>query len=65
MRTQRATRTPGKKVVGGGVSSTAPLHATIQGSAPLDDGAGSAIVLYNGSSAPINAYAWATCVNAS
>lgn len=53
----------GKRVVGGGLSSTLPDSARIVESAPLDDGIGWSAGVHNDGTSTITAYAWAACVN--
>jgi hypothetical protein len=55
---------PGKKVVGGGVSSNDPYYARVVESAPQDNGAGWWIGLRNQNSSTLGAYAWAVCATA-
>jgi hypothetical protein len=55
---------PGKKVVGGGVSSVDLSAARVVESAPLDDGTGWWIGLRNEKGSGLLAYAWAVCVTA-
>jgi hypothetical protein len=55
----------GKKVLGGGVSSTNFSVARIALSAPLNDGLGWVGAAYNDGSNPITAYVWAICAHVS
>lgn len=52
---------PGKKVVGGGVSSGAPSQALVVESAPMDQGVGWGVGMKNSGSGSISAFAWAVC----
>jgi len=54
---------PGKKAVGGGVSSTLPLVVRITESAPLNGGVGWNAGVYNAGTSAISAYGWAACVS--
>lgn len=51
----------GKKVLGGGVSSTEPGLVYIRESAALDFGAGWYVGIYNDKATAQNSYAWAVC----
>ena len=51
----------GKKVLGGGVSSTEPNFVTVRESAALDNGAGWWVGVLNSKVTAQNSYAWAVC----
>ncbi len=55
----------GKKVIGGGVSSSDPYYSRVLESAPLNEGRGWLIGLANTTSIQITGYAWAVCATAS
>ena len=54
----------GKKVTGGGVSSTEPNFITVRESAALNDGAGWAVGVYNDKATAQTSYVWAVCITA-
>jgi hypothetical protein len=56
----------GQKVLGGGVSSTNPLAATVAESAPtIEEPMGWGVAMFNNASTTIAAYAWAICASVS
>jgi hypothetical protein len=51
----------GKRVLGGGVSTTEPYHARVLESAPAGDGTGWGVAIRNEGGPKMAAYAWAIC----